>query len=211
MQIQFVVAIVFGVQVNDRYWMPRPDQNFLSWGFGFLVISAIFALVSGILLYKEGQDTYNKLLRKEDEYTKQALEMSAYTMAEQQMMHYPPEYGAPEYSGPAYPAEQPSYEQKGLGYEPNYGPSTLPSSSHPSSYEKDPNYAEKDPDFSDKDAYPGMGYGAGSYADADRGDHGPNGGTKGFRSFERRPSYHDDEDDVGKGYPRYSGAYGSNA
>lgn len=74
--VMFVTAIVFGAQVNDRYWLPRPDQNYLSWGFGFLIISMIVSLVSGVLLFKEAWDTYNLLLAKEDEHTKFALEMS---------------------------------------------------------------------------------------------------------------------------------------
>lgn len=73
--VSFVVAVLFGVQMNDRFWLPRPDQNFLSWGFGFLVISSIFALFSGALLFKAGTETYNILLAKEDEYLKSALEI----------------------------------------------------------------------------------------------------------------------------------------
>jgi hypothetical protein len=39
--VLFVGGIVFGYWVNDRYWLPRPDQNWLSWGFGFMVISML--------------------------------------------------------------------------------------------------------------------------------------------------------------------------
>jgi len=149
--ISFVVAIVFGVQCNDRYWLPRPDQNFLSWGFGFLIISAIFALASGVCLFMEGQKTYDALLRKEDEYTKAALEMSTYPL---EQSSYPPVY-------------EPAY---GPGYgEPSYGPME--------SYA--PNYGDKSENYGEKD-----------------GDQ--------FRSFDKRPtSYNSDDDDRG-GYPRYS-------
>ena len=75
--VLFVVGILFGYQVNDRYWLPRPDQNYLSWGFGFMVISMICTLAAGVLLFKAAWVTYQELLRREDEYTKQALEMSA--------------------------------------------------------------------------------------------------------------------------------------
>jgi hypothetical protein len=180
--ISFVVAIVFGVQCNDRYWLPRPDQNFLSWGFGFLIISAIFTLVGGICLFMEGQKTYDALLRKEDEYTKAALEMSTCPL---EPVAYPPVY-EPEY-GPSYAA--PSYGQE--SYAPNYGP--------PVSYGH--------PDSSEKGGYEKEGYelepmkaGAGSYAEKS----GAGGGQK-FRSFDRRPSFEEtDEAQLAKGYPRYS-------
>ena len=78
--VALVVGILFGYQVNDRYWLPRPDLNFLSWGFGFLIISGIASLVSGVLLFKAAWDTYNELLLREDEYTKQAMELSTFQM-----------------------------------------------------------------------------------------------------------------------------------
>ena len=56
--VLFVVGILFGYQVNDRYWLPRPDQNFLSWGFGFMVISMIVSLAAGVLLFKAAWATY---------------------------------------------------------------------------------------------------------------------------------------------------------
>lgn len=142
--VSFVVAIVFGVQVNDRYWLPRPDQNYLSWGFGFLIISAIFTCVSGVCLFKEGWRAYEELLIKEDEYTKAVLEMAAVPMMEL----YPPTYddgpgygpSGPEYGPPPtamYPPPAPAYQPSGTyGYDASYGPS---SSSHPS-YEKEPRY-----------------------------------------------------------------------
>jgi hypothetical protein len=122
--ISFVVAILFGVQTNDRYWLPRPDQNFLSWGFGFLIISAIFALIAGIILFREAQKTYDALLLKEDEYTKAALEMSAYPLQQQP---YPPAY-EPEYGPPAA-----TYDSS--GYPPQQGPGS-------ESFDKDPGYPD---------------------------------------------------------------------
>jgi hypothetical protein len=86
--ILFVVGIVFGYQVNDRYWLPRPDQNYLSWGFGFMVISMICALAAGILLFKAAWDCYNMLLQKEDDYCQRALDMSAGGM---ELSTYPPD------------------------------------------------------------------------------------------------------------------------
>jgi len=124
--ISFVVAIVFGFQCNDRWWLPRPDQNFLSWGFGFLIISAIFALASGICLFMEGQKTYDSLLRKEDEYTKAALEMSTYPL---EQSSYPPVYEptyGPGYAEPSYeqPVYEPTYDDDKGGYDPRYSQNT---------------------------------------------------------------------------------------
>jgi len=194
---------VFGVQCNDRYWMPRPDQNFLSWGFGFLIISAIFAMVSGIALFWEGQRTYDALLHKEDEYTKAALALSTYPVAQ---ASYPPVY-APQY-GPSYAAE-PNYGPAGFGpnygpagFGPNYGPSNGPStgpsnSSHPS-YEKDSAAYEKERLFEQEQA-----------AHAAEARNGPNGKDAGaaqaFRSFDKRPDS-DIEEDRNSGFPQYSSA-----
>ena len=183
--VSLVVAIVFGVQCNDRYWMPRPDQNFLSWGFGFLIISAIFALGSGVCLFWEGQKTYDALLRKEDEYTNAALEMSAYPMGHSS---YPPIYEA-EYD----PDGAANYDQG--GYAPNYGPpsngpSFAPSNgSHPSSYEKDAAAYEKERLFEEE------------RAGKERGNGGKGAGQP-MRSFER-PSSESDEDRQNRGYPHY--------
>ncbi|KAJ8321660.1 hypothetical protein KUTeg_000131 [Tegillarca granosa] len=61
--LAFIAMVVFGVFKEDRQWVPRPDQNYLSWSYGFFVISAIFALFSGLVLIKSGQDA-NRLSRK---------------------------------------------------------------------------------------------------------------------------------------------------
>ena len=51
-----VVLIVFGVKKEDRSWMPRPDQNYLSFGYGLAVISAFFTLFSAALFFKASRD-----------------------------------------------------------------------------------------------------------------------------------------------------------
>ncbi|GAB1606769.1 uncharacterized protein LOC115211099 isoform X2 [Argonauta hians] len=45
-----ISLIVFGVKSEDRQWMPRPDQNFLSWSFGICVISGFFSLFAAMCL-----------------------------------------------------------------------------------------------------------------------------------------------------------------
>ena len=113
--IGLVVAILFGYQVNDRYWLPRPDLNFLSWGFGFLIISTILALVAGICMFKAAWDTYKELLEREDIHTQQAMEMSAYPLempTEQEFAVVQPGYsGAQPFAEEPYDARPPSYQE----------------------------------------------------------------------------------------------------
>lgn len=155
--ISFVVAVVFGVQTNDRYWLPRPDQNYLSWGFGFLIISAIMTLVAGICLFMEAQKTYNLLLEKEDEYTKAALEVSTYPL---EPASYPPGYDSgPEYGPATYDDEpdnfaapsyapaaayaQPTYATAAAAYEPKAAAYAQPTYDMPSSYSSHPSYEKE--------------------------------------------------------------------
>jgi len=111
--VTVVVAILFGYQVNDRYWLPRPDLNFLSWGFGFLIICGIASLVSGICLFKDAWDTYQELLRREDLYTEQAMELSAMPLesgmpTEQEFAVVQPGYsGAQPFAEEPYDASEP--------------------------------------------------------------------------------------------------------
>jgi len=131
--VTFVVGILFGYQVNDRYWLPRPDLNFLSWGFGFLVISGMASLVSGICLFKAAWDTYNELLRREDDYTKQAMELSAFQMEGAAPSAQEFAVVQPGYSGMQPFAEEP-YETEPLSYRP-------PSYPEAPSYPRPPSYA----------------------------------------------------------------------
>lgn len=152
--ISFVVAIVFGVQSNDRYWLPRPDQNYLSWGFGFLIISAIMTLVSGICLFMEAQKTYRALLLKEDEYMKATLEASTYPL--QPPLGYPPVYDSgPEYGPASYEPDPDNYAAQ------NYGPSGLsysqPTYDLPSSYSYEKESRSDKPSSSEKPPPPAMG------------------------------------------------------
>jgi len=42
---------IFGIQSDiDRQWLPRPDQNFLSWSFGLGVAAGFLAIFSGMCL-----------------------------------------------------------------------------------------------------------------------------------------------------------------
>jgi len=44
-----IILIIMSVASKDRQWMPRPDQNRLSWSFGFQVMAG-FMSVAGFLL-----------------------------------------------------------------------------------------------------------------------------------------------------------------
>jgi hypothetical protein len=135
--VSLVVAILFGWQVNDRYWMPRPDQNYLSWGFGFLIISAICTLVAGLCLFKAAWDTYQELLRREDEYTRQALELSTFQMMDQVPTDQDFSVVQPGYSG-----IQPGYYE---GEQPSFGPPTY--GGRPPSYTARPSETREPADF----------------------------------------------------------------
>lgn len=46
-----ISVTIFGLKSDvDRQWLPRPDQNFLSWSFGMAVVAAFFAIFSGMCL-----------------------------------------------------------------------------------------------------------------------------------------------------------------
>lgn len=45
------VIITFGLQSQDRQWMQRPDQNFLSWSYGFLILATICSFIASGFLH----------------------------------------------------------------------------------------------------------------------------------------------------------------
>uniref|UniRef100_A0A5K3FT51 PMP-22/EMP/MP20/Claudin tight junction n=2 Tax=Mesocestoides corti TaxID=53468 RepID=A0A5K3FT51_MESCO len=45
-----ISLIVFGVNSQDRRWMQRPDQNFLSWSYGFLILATICSFIAAAFL-----------------------------------------------------------------------------------------------------------------------------------------------------------------
>ncbi|KAL5015464.1 hypothetical protein ScPMuIL_009734 [Solemya velum] len=53
--VDFIALVVFGVFKEDRQWVPRPDQNYLSWSYGFAVISMLVTLGAGVLLLLGGR------------------------------------------------------------------------------------------------------------------------------------------------------------
>jgi len=152
--VSLVVAVLFGYQVNDRYWLPRPDLNFLSWGFGFLIICGIASLVSGVCLFKAAWDTYQELLNREDIYTQQAMELSAFPMeggmpTEQEFAVVQPGYsGAQPFAeeldeGEQYSARPPSYhESRSYARPPSY---TIPTA--PKKPEMEPSFERGAPSY----------------------------------------------------------------
>ncbi|CAH8507684.1 unnamed protein product [Schistosoma turkestanicum] len=46
-----ICILVFGISSQSRIWMPRPDQYFLSWSFGFIILAAICSFISSGFLY----------------------------------------------------------------------------------------------------------------------------------------------------------------
>ncbi|CAL8082944.1 unnamed protein product [Calicophoron daubneyi] len=46
-----VSVLIFGIKCEDRMWMIRPDQNFLSWSFGFAILAALSSFIAAGFLY----------------------------------------------------------------------------------------------------------------------------------------------------------------
>ncbi|TGZ73616.1 hypothetical protein CRM22_001411 [Opisthorchis felineus] len=46
-----LAVITFAIESQDRSWMPRPDQYFLSWSFGFAVLAALSSYIAAGFLY----------------------------------------------------------------------------------------------------------------------------------------------------------------
>jgi hypothetical protein len=94
--ITFICATVFGEMCQDWQWMPRPDMNFLSWGYGFFIISGLASIGAGVCLFMEAKKCYKELLAREEEYTKMTIgmEMSAmgYAPSVGTTASYPPGY-----------------------------------------------------------------------------------------------------------------------
>ncbi|KAH3710097.1 uncharacterized protein LOC127857627 [Dreissena polymorpha] len=46
-----LAVTIFGIKADtDRAWLPRPDQNYMSWSFGLAVVAGFFAIFSGMCL-----------------------------------------------------------------------------------------------------------------------------------------------------------------
>ncbi|XP_076437556.1 uncharacterized protein LOC143276793 [Babylonia areolata] len=46
-----ISVTMFGIKADvDRQWLPSPDSNFLSWSFGFCVLSGFFSIFAGMCL-----------------------------------------------------------------------------------------------------------------------------------------------------------------
>lgn len=124
--VMTIAVAVYGSMCGDRQWMPRPDLNFMSWGYGFAIIYGMFALASGVCFFLEARKAFDELMRRDEEYTRAVLEMSHAT--------FPmggASYGAPSYA-PSYPdyQSQPSYsdekkppppQQPSYSTQPSYG------------------------------------------------------------------------------------------
>ncbi len=120
--IVFICATVFGEMCQDWQWMPRPDMNFLSWGYGFFIIAGLASIGSGACFFMEAKKCYTQLLRKEEEFTKLTLEMSG--MAYQPSTagsSYPPGYNGYSQSQSGYAGQV--YPQQGYAPQQGYGQS----------------------------------------------------------------------------------------
>jgi hypothetical protein len=56
--ILFFAALLITISVSmfgynadvNRQWLPNPDSNFLSWSFGFCILSGFFSIFAGLCL-----------------------------------------------------------------------------------------------------------------------------------------------------------------
>ncbi|XP_061178578.1 uncharacterized protein LOC133187237 [Saccostrea echinata] len=55
-----IVALLFPMKARDPNWMPRPWLNYLSWSYGFFVLSGFFAVFAGISLFIKSSDIHHK-------------------------------------------------------------------------------------------------------------------------------------------------------
>ena len=214
--VSLVVAILFGYQVNDRYWLPRTDLNFLSWGFGFLIICGIASLASGICMFKAAWDTYNELLYREDIYTQQAMELSTLPMeggmpTEQEIAVVQPGYSGvqPFVEEPYDNTRPPSYpEASSYARPPSYAPVAVkpdmePSFEHkPAPYGYEPEPAE--PLMREERQRDSGEFARGYEPDFGQSFERPTYGKSYDRSFERHysdTSYNDPEQELHQAKP----------
>lgn len=65
--IIFMVAIIFGVKYNDRYWMPYPELNWPSWGYGMAVLSGFMSFFTAFALLLQTK-IEKKIMNEEGRY-----------------------------------------------------------------------------------------------------------------------------------------------
>jgi hypothetical protein len=118
-------AATYGVMCQDWQWMPRPDWNFLSWGYGFYIIHGLVAIASAISFFVESKKVYDKLQAMEDEM---AMQMQSFQMSAYPQSAYSdyPQSAPPDYNG---------YGQQSYGQAPSHQ-SYAKSMSHASYDEK---------------------------------------------------------------------------
>ncbi|KAK6168196.1 hypothetical protein SNE40_022072 [Patella caerulea] len=120
----FLIALVFAEMCNDPKWMPRPWMNYLSWGYGFCVLSGFFNAFGGMfsfvnaLIFKDKEKNYadnpdrvnareNKLRAKEMEAAREREIAQEMAMARDQEMQ--------RRSGDSSSYRYPSQEQTKVG------------------------------------------------------------------------------------------------
>ena len=116
----FISCVIFGYMSQDREWMPRPDQNSLSWAFAFFVLSCFSSIVAAFSLSQSGVKEVHDYRKKVD-------------LNLQMMGSYPPPQN---YPGALYP---------GTGAYPTSGGGAYPTSGggYPQSFEMQPGIPPK--------------------------------------------------------------------
>ena len=59
-----ITLVLLGVKKEDRGWMPRPDQNYLSWSYGLAAIGGWFSLFAAVIFVRAArEDTKERGIR----------------------------------------------------------------------------------------------------------------------------------------------------
>lgn len=136
-----IVGIMYGVFCGDRQWMPRPDLNFISWGYGFLIIQGIITTGAGVCYFLEAQKAFNELDRRDQEYTKAVLDMEMSQACPTNLSYGAPSYGHQSYDqGSNY--DNSMQEKQSYASQPSFDPSRQSLHSQHSDY------------YNEKPAYP---------------------------------------------------------
>lgn len=57
--LEGICTLTFGAKsVIDRTWLENPDQNYLSWSFGMIVMAAFLTLFAGMCTLVAGMQVY---------------------------------------------------------------------------------------------------------------------------------------------------------
>jgi len=63
-----LASILFGCKYNDPYWMPKPELNWPSWGYGMCVMSGFFSFFAAICFLQQKKVDRRNLYHQEHNF-----------------------------------------------------------------------------------------------------------------------------------------------